>query len=129
MYHVNLLANLLERRSAFKSVAVSNRTVILELEILFYFIQNFGISIINAIQKIANLNFYQDSTTTTTNHLNILTESNAVEFLCRLNEQNCLQKLNQSFANIPANYFLDPNSNNNPYIFTFIHLFKLFFSF
>ena len=77
-------------------------------------LQIFGESIVESLQF--DYDLYQESTATKP-HLQYLLESSAVEFLCRLQEEFCLNKATELFSKIPQEYFDSPNTINNPYEF------------
>jgi hypothetical protein len=57
---------------------------------------------------------YQESSASKS-HLTYLLESSAVDFLCRLQDENCLNKISEIYAKIPEDSFNNPNNAINRY--------------
>ena len=62
-----------------------------------------------------DFDLYQESTQTKP-HLTYLLEANAVEFLCRLQEENCLNKATELYSKISIDYLGSPNDHSNPLV-------------
>jgi hypothetical protein len=56
-----------------------------------------------------DLDIYQETDGSNRPHLTSLLEATAVEFLCRLQEENCLNKISDLYHKIPQEYFANPN--------------------
>jgi hypothetical protein len=66
----------------------------------------FGESIAEAL--IFELDIFQE-TNVTKSHLTSLLEATAVEFLCRLQDEFCLNKISELYSKIPEDFFENPN--------------------
>jgi hypothetical protein len=73
--------------------------------------KRFAISIGRVLENEKNsINFWNN----TGSHTEILLKINAIEFMCRFQEEDCLNKASELFRTIPEEFFTNPNNQTNP---------------
>lgn len=77
-----------------------------------FLIKNYGIRTARELESKGGLEDLWNATGN--NHTDQLLKINAIEFLCRFQDEKCLKKASELFNLIPVSYFSSPNSQKNP---------------
>ena len=74
---------------------------------IIFCLQEFGIDIVRSL--ITRMNLWEDSGT----HLERLLKISMINFMCRLQDESCLNNATDKFEKINSDYFLNPNEIQN----------------
>ena len=121
---MNKIADLIEYRQSFfiqmvRSKFFSQINLYLII-IIYYLIKGFANKLFQELKK--KWDIWDDSGSTSLR----LLKSELIDFMCRLQVQECLDNVTENFKKIPQNYFTNPTPLNNPYIEIFFSILVYF---